>query len=101
MGERVKEKSLKPEISRKMVRKRLWELAQLEPERTRGSLKSQIDCCEQIYRLFKFEPALQRLNELARIDPSRTGGRRVSQDKAANLLKRIVFSLEIDDSKVQ
>ena len=57
-----------------MVCKRLWELAQIEPEQTRGSLKGQVDCCEQMYRLFKFEPALQRLNELASIDPSRTRG---------------------------
>ena len=97
----MNEKRLRPEITRKMVRKRLWELAQLEPERTRGSLKGQVACCEQMHRLFKFEPALQRLNELAGIDPSRTRGRRTSQDKASNLLKRIVSSLEIDSSRVQ
>src|SRR5271156_6842295 len=101
MGGRVNEKSLGPEVTKKMVRKRLWELAQIEPERSRGSLKGQVDCCEQMYRLFKFEPALQRLNELASIDPSRTRGRRTSQDKAAKLLKRIVSSLKMDKSRVQ
>jgi hypothetical protein len=54
-----------------------------------------------MYRLFKFEPALQRLNELASIDPSRTRGRRTSQDKAAKLLKRIFSSLKTDKSRVQ
>jgi len=97
----VNEKSLRPETTKQMVRKRLWELAQLEPERTRGSLKSQVDCCEQMYRLFKFEPALKRLNELAGIDPSRTRGRRTSQEKATKLLKRIVSSLNTDNSRVQ
>ncbi len=97
----MNEKSLRPETTKKMVRKRLWELAQLEPERTRGSLKSQVDCCEQMYRLFKFEPALKRLNELAGIDPSRTRGRRTSQEKATKLLKRIVSSLNTDNSRVQ
>jgi hypothetical protein len=98
---RVKEKSLRPEITKNMVCERLWELAQVEPEQSRGSLTGQVDCCEQMYRLFKFEPALQRLNELASIDPSRTGGRRTSQDKAAKLLKRIVSSLETDKGRVQ
>jgi hypothetical protein len=100
MGGRVNEKSLRPEITNKIC-KRLWELAQIEPEQTRGSLKGQVDCCEQMYRLFKFEPALQRLNQLASIDPSRTRGRRTSQDKAAKLLKRIVSSLKTDKSRVQ
>jgi hypothetical protein len=97
----VNEKSLRPEIEKKIICKRLWELAKIEPEQTRGSLKSQVDCCEQMYRLFKFEPALQRLNELASIDPSRTRGRRTSQDRAAKLLKRIVSALEPDTSRVQ
>src|SRR5271156_2745317 len=94
MGGRVSEKSLRPGITKKMVCKPPWGLAQIEPEQTRGSLEGQVDCCEQMYRLFKFEPALQRLNELASIDPSRTRGRRTSQDKAAKLLKRIVSSLK-------
>ena len=97
----MNEKSLRPEITKKMLCKRLWELAQIEPEQTHGSLKGQVDCCEQMYRFFRFEPALQRLNELASIDPSRTRGRRTSQDKAAKLLKRIVSSLRTDKSRVQ
>jgi hypothetical protein len=96
----VNEKRLRPEITNRIC-KRLWDLAQIEPEQTRGSLKGQIDCCEQMYRLFKFEPALKRLNQLARIDPSRTRGRRTGQDKAAKLLKQIVSSLKTDKSRVQ
>jgi hypothetical protein len=96
----VNAKSARPEITNKIC-KRLWELAQIEPEQTRGSLKGQVDCCEQMYRLFKFEPALRRLNQLAGIDPSRTRGRRTSQDKAAKLLKQIVTSLETDGSRLQ
>jgi hypothetical protein len=96
----MNEKRLRPEITNKIC-KRLWDLSQIEPEQTRGSLKGQVDCCEQMYSLFKFEPALQRLNQLASIDPSRTGGRRSGQDKAAKLLKRIVSSLKIDKSRMQ
>jgi hypothetical protein len=96
----MNEKSLRPEITNKIC-KRLWELAQIEPEQTRGSLTGQVDCCEQMYSLFKFEPALRRLNQLANIEPSRTRGLRTSQDKAAKLLKRIVSSLKTDKSRVQ
>jgi hypothetical protein len=97
----VDEKSSRPEITQGTVCRRLWELAQIEPERTRGSLKHQVDCCEKMYSFFKFELALQRLNELANIDPSRTRGRTTGQDKAAQLLKRIFSSLKTDDSLVQ
>jgi hypothetical protein len=97
----VNEKGLRPEIANRAVCKRLWELAQIEPEKTRGSLKGQVECCEKMYCVFGFEPALQRLHELASIDPSRTRGRRTSQDKAAKLLKRIVSSLKTDKSRVQ
>jgi hypothetical protein len=66
----VNEKRLRPEITNKIC-KRLWELAQIEPERTRGSLKGQVDCCEQMYRLFKFAAV------------ERTGKHRPIQDKRA------------------
>jgi hypothetical protein len=97
----VNEKSLRPEITQGTVCRRLWELAQIEPEQTRGSLKGQVDCCEKMYRFFKFEPALQRLNELASIDPTRTRGRRTSQERAEKLLKQILASLKTDKSWVQ
>ena len=96
----MNEKRLKPEITNRIC-KRLWDLSQIDPEQTRGSLKGQVDCCEQMYRLFKFEPALKRLNQLACIDPSRTRGRTTNQDKAARLLKRIVSSLKTDGSRLQ
>ena len=42
----MNEKRLRPEITNKIC-KRLWELAQIEPERTRGSLKGQVDCANK------------------------------------------------------
>jgi hypothetical protein len=90
-----------PEITKEMVCNRLWELAQIEPEQTRGSLKCQVGCCEEMYRFYGFQPALQRLNELANIDPSRTRGRRSGQNRAAKLLERFVSSIKTDKSGVQ
>jgi hypothetical protein len=90
-----------PEVTKEMVCNWYWELAQHEPEQTRGSLKCQVDCCATMYRVFKYEPALQRLNELANIDPSRTRWRRSGQNRAAKLLEQFVSSIKTDKSGVQ
>jgi hypothetical protein len=77
-----------------------WEFAQTPPEKTRGSLKCQIEACKQMYAL-GHEPALAMLSELAKIDVSRTKGRRRGQEAAENLLKRLVSSIKVDKSGVQ
>jgi hypothetical protein len=57
----VNEKKLRPGITNKIC-KRLWELAQIEPEQTRGSLKGQVDCCEQMYRRILSNSAVAIIN---------------------------------------
>lgn len=61
-----------------------WKFAQTPPEKTRGSLKCQIDACRQMYAL-GHEPALAMLIQLANIDPSRTKGHRRGQEAAEKL----------------
>jgi hypothetical protein len=75
-----------------------WDFAQTPPEKTRGSLKWQIEACKQMY-LLGHQPALAMLSELANIDPSRTKGRRRGQEAAEKLLKRLVSSIKVDKSR--
>ena len=75
-----------------------WEFAQTPPEKTRGSLKCQIEACKQMY-LLGHQPALAMLSELANIDPSRTKGHRRGQEAAEKLLKRLVSSIKVDKSR--
>jgi hypothetical protein len=75
-------------------------LAAMPPERTRGSIKGQIEACKDMYEL-GYEPALAMLSELAKIDPSRTRGHRRGQEAAEKLLKRIVSSIKVDKNGVQ
>ena len=66
-----------------------WDFAQTPPEKTRGSLKWQIEACKQMY-LLGHQPALAMLSELANIEPSRTKGHRRGQEAAEKLLKRFL-----------
>ena len=75
-----------------------WEFAQTPPEETRGSIRSQIEACKQMY-LLGHQPALAILSELAKIDVSRTKGRRRGQEAAEKLLKRLVSSIKVDKSR--
>jgi hypothetical protein len=75
-----------------------WEFAQTPPEKTRGSIRGQIEACRQMHRL-GHEPALARLSELANIDASRTKGHRRGQEAAEKLLKRLVSSIKVDKSQ--
>ena len=74
------------------------EFAQTPPEKTRGSLKWQIEACKQMY-LLGHQPALAMLSELANIDPSRTKGHRRGQEAAEKLLKRLVSSIKVDKNR--
>jgi hypothetical protein len=64
-----------------------WEFAQTPPEETRGSIRSQIEACKQMY-LLGHKPALAMLSELANIKPSRTKGHRRGQEAAEKMQKR-------------
>jgi len=75
-----------------------WEFAQTPPEKTRGSIRDQIECCKQMHAL-GHKPALARLSELAKIDASRTKGHRRGQDAAEKLLKRLLSSIKVDKSR--
>jgi hypothetical protein len=77
-----------------------WEFAQTPPEKTRGSLTSQIEACRQMYK-HGHQPALAMLRELANIDPSRTKGHQRGQQAAEKLLKRLVSSIKVDKNGVQ
>jgi hypothetical protein len=74
---------------------RLWELAAIPPEETRGNLRDQIKSCKVLYCTFGYKPALGRLSELASIDPARTKGHRRGQESAAKWLKRLVSSIKV------
>jgi hypothetical protein len=88
-------------VTKEQLIARLWELAAIPPEKTRGNLKGQISACNTAYCTFGYEPALGRLGELASIDPARTRGRRRDQESATKLLKRLLSSLRADKSGVQ
>jgi hypothetical protein len=79
---------------------RLWELAAMPPERTRGSIRGQIEACKLLYEL-GHEPALAMLSELANIDPCRTKGHRRGQEAAEKVLKRLISSIKVDKSAIQ
>jgi hypothetical protein len=70
------------------------EFAQTPPERTRGSIRSQIEACRQMYK-HGHQPALKMLSELAKIDPSRTRGHRRGQEAAEKLLTKYVSSVKV------
>ena len=88
-------------VTKKQLIARLWELAAIPPEKTRGNLKGQISACNTAYCTFGYEPALGRLSELASIDAARTRGLRRDQESAAKLLRRLLSSLKPDKSGIQ
>jgi hypothetical protein len=75
-----------------------WEFAQTPPEKTRGSLTSQIEACRQMYK-HGHQPALAMLSELAKIDSARTKGHRRGQESAEKLLKRLLSSIKVDKNQ--
>jgi hypothetical protein len=90
-----------PEEMPRAIVKRLWELASVPPERSRGRLHDQINVCKMLYRRFGYQRALKRLSEIAAIDASRTNGRTRDQEAAAKLLKKYLSAIKPDKSGVQ
>ena len=74
------------------------EFAQTPPEKLRGSIRSQIEACKQMY-LLGYEPALAMLSELAKIDPSRTRGHRRGQEAAEKLLTKYVSAVKVGKNR--
>jgi hypothetical protein len=71
-------------------------IAANSPEDTRGDLSAQIRACQMMYCTLGHKPALQRLNEIANVEAVRTKGRRKDQERAMNLLKSFLSSMEVD-----
>ena len=95
------ERAEKPLPTREQVIARMWELASMPPDRTRGNFGGQIDACKWLYANVEYAPAIHRLKEIANIDPSETGGRQTDQKAAAEALKEIVTSIKPDKAGVQ
>jgi hypothetical protein len=87
-------------ITREQVIARMWELASIPPEQTRGTLEGQIDACESLHEL-GFAPAIPRLSEIANVDSSRTGGRQTDQKAAERFLRKVVGSMKPETSGIQ
>jgi hypothetical protein len=75
------------------------EFAQTPPEKTRGSIRDQIQACRNMYLDLGYEPALKMLSELAKIDPSRTRGHRRGQEVAEKLLTKYVSSVKVGKNR--
>ena|ERR1700678_4308138 len=88
-------------VTKNQIIARLWELASLSPEQTKGNFEGQISACKSLYHKVEYAPAMQRLNEIAEMDPSETGGRRTDQRAAAKALKEIVGSVKPEKTGVQ
>jgi hypothetical protein len=87
-------------ITRERVVARLWELACIPPEKTRGTLNGQIDACKMLHGM-GFPLAIQRLREIAGMDASRTGGNSNDQGAADRLLLKIVREMEPESPGIQ
>ncbi|MGB8537005.1 MAG: hypothetical protein WCD57_11360 [Acidobacteriaceae bacterium] len=89
-----------PKEVRKALVAKMWELASIPPERSRGMLRDQIAACKLMLKI-GYQPALQRLSEIASMDASRTKGRRRDQEAAEKLLKSSLIRIKPDTSGVQ
>jgi hypothetical protein len=95
------ERAEKPVPTRQQVIARMWELASMPSDRTKGNFGGQIGACKWLYEKVEFAPAIHRLKEIAEIDPSETGGRQTDQKAAAKALKEIVTSIKPDTTGIQ
>jgi hypothetical protein len=87
-------------ITKEQIIARMWQLASMPPEETKGTLEGQIDACESLHEL-GYAPAIPRLSEIANVDTSRTGGRQTDQKAAATFLRKLVGSMKPDTSGIQ
>jgi hypothetical protein len=93
--------SMKPfTITREQIVARMWELASVAPEKTRGTLGGQIEACQSLHEM-GYTPAISKLSEIANVDTSRTRGRQTDQKAAEKFLKKIVVSMKPDTSAIQ
>jgi hypothetical protein len=87
-------------ISKEQIVARMWELASMPPEETKGTLKGQIDACESLHEM-GYAPAILRLSEIANEETSRTRGRETDQKAAEKILRKVVVSMRPDTSGIQ
>jgi hypothetical protein len=87
-------------ITKEQIIARMWELASLPPEETKGTLKGQIDACESLHQM-GYAPAIPRLREIANEETSRTRGRETDQKAAEKFLRKVVVSMKPDTSGIQ
>ena len=87
-------------ITKEQIVARMWELASLPPEETKGTLKGQISACESLHEM-GYAPAIPRLSEIANEKTSRTGGRQTDQKAAEKILRKIVVSMKPGTSGIQ
>jgi hypothetical protein len=87
-------------ITKEQIVARMWELASLPPEETKGTLKSQIDACESL-REMGYAPAIPRLSEIANEETYRTSGRQTDQKAAEKILRKVIVSMKPDTSGIQ
>ena len=87
-------------ITREQIVARMWQLASMSPEETKGTLEGQIEACQSLHKM-GYAPAIPRLSEIANVDTSRTGGRQTDQEAAAKFLRELVGSMKPDTSGIQ
>jgi hypothetical protein len=87
-------------ITKEQIVARMWELASLPPEETKGTLKGQISACESLHEM-GYAPAIPRLSEIANEETSRPGGRQTDQKAAEKILRKVVVSMKPDTSGIQ
>jgi hypothetical protein len=89
---------MKP-FTREQLIARMWQLASIPPEETKGTLEGQIDACKTLHEM-GYPPGIRRLSEIANVDISRTGGRQTDQQAAARFLRKLVGSMKPDTSAI-
>jgi hypothetical protein len=87
-------------ITREQIVARMWELASIPPEETKGTLGGQIDACQSLHEL-GHAPAISKLSEIANVETSRTRGRQTDQKAAEKFLRKLVVSMKPDTSGIQ
>jgi hypothetical protein len=87
-------------ITKEQIIARMWEIASIPPEQTRGTLKGQIDACQALHEL-GYAPAVSKLGEIAHLDTSRTRGRETGQKAATKFLTKLVASMKPETSGIQ
>jgi hypothetical protein len=87
-------------ITREQIVARMWELASIPPEETKGTLGGQIDACQSLHEL-GYAPAISKLSEIANLETSRTRGRQTDQKAAEKFLRKLVVSMKPDTSGIQ